>query len=98
METAAPDLRAWIGRSETVLDHAGPTPVAALNATLDHPQSVVAPGSVLPPLWHWLYFLPLHRQSDIGDDGHPRRGGFLPPVPCCAASGRARTWRPSASR
>jgi 3-methylfumaryl-CoA hydratase len=35
----------------------------------------------LPQLWHWLYFLPLHRQSEIGTDGHPRRGGFLPPVP-----------------
>jgi 3-methylfumaryl-CoA hydratase len=28
-----------------------------------------------------LYFLPMHRQSDIGADGHARRGGFLPPVP-----------------
>jgi 3-methylfumaryl-CoA hydratase len=35
----------------------------------------------LPPLWHWLYFLPIARQSEIGPDGHPRRGGFLPPVP-----------------
>ena len=35
----------------------------------------------LPPLWHWLYFLPTHRQSDLGPDGHGRRGGFLPPVP-----------------
>jgi 3-methylfumaryl-CoA hydratase len=35
----------------------------------------------LPPLWHWLYFLPLHRRSDIGPDGHAKLGGFLPPVP-----------------
>jgi 3-methylfumaryl-CoA hydratase len=33
------------------------------------------------PLWHWLYFLPSHRQSEIGADGHAKRGGFLPPVP-----------------
>ncbi len=38
-------------------------------------------GDALPPLWHWLYFLPLHRQSEIGPDGHAKRGGFLPPVP-----------------
>ena len=38
-------------------------------------------GTPLPALWHWLYFLPLHRQSDIGPDGHAKRGGFLPPVP-----------------
>jgi 3-methylfumaryl-CoA hydratase len=35
----------------------------------------------LPPLWHWLYFLPIAQQSEIGPDGHPKRGGFLPPVP-----------------
>ena len=41
----------------------------------------VPEGTPLPPLWHWLYFLPLHRASEIGPDGHARRGGFLPPVP-----------------
>ena len=75
------DLRAWIGRSETVRDTIVPTPVAALAATLDHPAAPVETGMVLPPLWHWLYFLPLHRQSEIGADGHAKRGGFLPPVP-----------------
>ena len=74
-------LTAWIGRSETVHDQIGATPVAALSATLDHPAAAVGPGTVLPPLWHWLYFLPLHRQSEIGPDGHARRGGFMPPVP-----------------
>jgi 3-methylfumaryl-CoA hydratase len=75
------DLRAWIGRSETVRDIVTAAPVTALTATLDHPASVATPGTALPPLWHWLYFLPMHRQSDIGPDGHARRGGFLPPVP-----------------
>jgi 3-methylfumaryl-CoA hydratase len=55
--------------------------VKALAATLDHPAAPVADGTALPPLWHWLYFLPIHRQSEIGPDGHARRGGFLPPVP-----------------
>ncbi|HSW07000.1 FAS1-like dehydratase domain-containing protein [Aquabacterium sp.] len=75
------ELAAWIGRSETVLDHIGATPMKALNATLDHPAMPVPAGAALPPLWHWLYFLPLHAQSEIGPDGHARRGGFLPPVP-----------------
>ncbi len=75
------DLAAWIGRSETVHDTMVPTPVAALTATLDHPATPVPAGTVLPPLWHWLYFLPLHRQGEIGPDGHAKRGGFLPPVP-----------------
>ena len=74
-------LQSWIGRSETVEDTITRTPVVALTATLDHPPAPVAEGTVLPPLWHWLYFLPMHRQSEIGADGHARRGGFLPPVP-----------------
>lgn len=38
-------------------------------------------GDHLPPLWHWLYFPPTHPSADLDRDGHPRRGGFLPPVP-----------------
>ncbi|MBS0452532.1 MAG: MaoC family dehydratase N-terminal domain-containing protein [Proteobacteria bacterium] len=74
-------LQSWIGRSETVEDTITRTPVVALTATLDHPPAPVAEGTELPPLWHWLYFLPMHRQSEIGADGHAKRGGFLPPVP-----------------
>jgi len=72
------DLSQWIGRQETVDDTVTAAPVAALTATLDRPAPVAAAGQVLPPLWHWLYFLPMHRQSEIGPDGHARRGGFLP--------------------
>jgi 3-methylfumaryl-CoA hydratase len=81
MSNTEPDLQSWVGRSETVHDTVGATPVVALNATLDHPAMPVPEGSALPPLWHWLYFLPMHRQSEIGADGHAKRGGFLPPVP-----------------
>src|SRR3954451_22317715 len=81
MDTTQNELQAWIGRSETVRDRIGGTPVKALDATLDHPASPVDAGTPLPYLWHWLYFLPLHRQSEIGADGHAKRGGFLPPVP-----------------
>jgi 3-methylfumaryl-CoA hydratase len=77
----ASELHAWVGRTQTVHDTIGPTPVIALAATLDRPAAPVEAGMALPPLWHWLYFLPMHRQSEIGPDGHARRGGFLPPVP-----------------
>ena len=70
------DLTAWEGRTETAADVVAPTPARALAATLD----VSAPESALSPLWHWLYFLPLAPASEIGPDGHPRRGGFLPPI------------------
>ena len=79
-DTQLQDLATWIGRSETAADTVTPTPVRALAATLDHTVAPVPDGTPLPPLWHWLYFLPVHRQSEIGADGHARRGGFLPPV------------------
>ena len=74
-------LRDWVGRSESVCDVVTATPYAALSATFDRPADRPDAGTPLPALWHWLYFLPVHRQSDIGPDGHAKRGGFLPPVP-----------------
>ena len=74
-------LKDWIGRQEDITDLATATPYAALSATLDRPAERPANGTELPALWHWLYFLPVHRQSEIGSDGHAKRGGFLPPVP-----------------
>ena len=75
------NLTDWIGRTETLCDTVTPIPYAALSATFDRDASRPVPGTPLPPLWHWLYFLPIHRQSEIGDDGHAKRGVFLPPVP-----------------
>jgi 3-methylfumaryl-CoA hydratase len=75
------DLKDWIGRTETVEDVVTATPYAALSASLDREAARPRPGMALPALWHWLYFLPLHRRSEIGPDGHAKRGGFLPPVP-----------------
>src|SRR6185295_11352840 len=75
------ELRAWEGRSETLRDEITAAPVRNLSATLDRDDPLPQAGTELPPLWHWLYFLPGHRQGEIGPDGHARRGGFLPPVP-----------------
>ena len=74
-------LQTWQGRSETLEDLITPAPLRALSATLDRDDALPVAGTELPPLWHWLFFLPHHRQSEIGPDGHAKRGGFLPPVP-----------------
>jgi 3-methylfumaryl-CoA hydratase len=74
-------LRSWIGKQETLHDQITRFPIAALSATLDRDDAAPQAGNTLPPLWHWLYFLPTARQSILGPDGHPARGGFLPPVP-----------------
>jgi 3-methylfumaryl-CoA hydratase len=74
-------LRSWIGKQETLHDQVTRFPIAALSATLDRDDPAPQVGDKLPPLWHWLYFLPTARQSILGPDGHPARGEFLPPVP-----------------
>ena len=73
-------LREWIGRTEKRVDFVTAAPIAALSATLDRDDSEPLEGSDVPPLWHWLFFTPVTRHSEIGADGHARRGGFLPPV------------------
>jgi len=80
MTTDLDTLRGWIGRSERRTDVISPVPLAALAATLDRDEPYPLAGDVAPPLAHWLYFWPLAPQHEIGPDGHPRRGGFLPPV------------------
>ncbi|MCI4430038.1 MAG: MaoC family dehydratase N-terminal domain-containing protein [Burkholderiales bacterium] len=74
-------LRQWLGRTERRSDSVHAAPLAALAATLDRDEALPAPGADVPPLWHWLFFTPLARQSQIGADGHAKRGDFLPPVP-----------------
>ena len=75
------DWKDWIGRTTTCDDVISAWPLAALAATLDRDEKTPKPGDPLPPLAHWLYFLPVYRESDVGPDGHAKRGGFLPPVP-----------------
>ncbi|MEV4734906.1 MaoC family dehydratase N-terminal domain-containing protein [Saccharopolyspora sp. NPDC049426] len=56
-------------------------PVAALSAVLNQSKPVAGAGEPLPPLWHWLHFLRWPNQDELGEDGHPRDGHFLPPIP-----------------
>ena len=74
-------LQQWIGRTESRSDVVTAAPIAALAATLDRDDPQPREGDALSPLWHWLYFLPCYRQSELARDGHARRGDFLPPVP-----------------
>jgi len=82
MQTLDPSaLSGWVGKTEVSRDQVTITPLKALSATLDRHDPAPVLGQAIPPLWHWLYFLPTHQQSEIGPDGHARRGGFLPTVP-----------------
>jgi|LGVF01.2.fsa_nt_gb 3-methylfumaryl-CoA hydratase len=74
-------LRNWIGKTETVEERIAPFPSNALAATLDRDDPYYEEGTPLPPLWHWLHFLPIFKLGDAGYDGHAALGQFLPPVP-----------------
>jgi len=75
------DFRAWIGRTEQVLDPLCAAQANAAQATFDDAGEALADGQALPLPWHWFYFLPRAPQAALDADGHPRRGGFLPPIP-----------------
>jgi len=73
-------MRTWVGRQERRTDWISPNHLAAWNATLDQGVAFPQEGEAAPPGFHWTLFPPLARQSELGPDGHPKKGGFLPPV------------------
>lgn len=81
MPTPGTNLAQWIGRQEEIKECLATEPARRLAAIFDRSNTAMNEGDLLPPMWQWLYFLPAVRQSELGTDGHPRRGGFLPPVP-----------------
>jgi hydroxyacyl-ACP dehydratase HTD2-like protein with hotdog domain len=71
------DLKGWAPEPVETTETITPAPATALAGLLD----VAPPDGTLPPLWHWLHFLERVPQSELGIDGHPREGRFLPPLP-----------------
>lgn len=74
------DYANWKGKREEQLDSVTIGHFQRFAATFNHPNLAVDEGDELPPLAHWTLFLPTVRQSELGEDGHARLGGFLPPV------------------
>jgi 3-methylfumaryl-CoA hydratase len=70
----------YIGRTESSTDTVWPPAIRGLAATLDIPEAELAPHGRLPPLAHWLLFQDWPPAHGLGEDGHPERGGFMPPV------------------
>ncbi|MEZ5817804.1 MAG: hypothetical protein R3D44_12045 [Hyphomicrobiaceae bacterium] len=78
---AMPELRSWIGRPEVVEDDIPLTTARRIAAMLDVAPETIGPGSELPRSWFSLFFASNAMQRDIGPDGHPVKGLFLPPIP-----------------
>jgi 3-methylfumaryl-CoA hydratase len=71
-------LNAWIGTTREAVDVITPRLVHAYRATL---APCLSEPDVVAPGLHWCLAPPVDAMEDLGDDGHPRTGGFLPPVP-----------------
>jgi len=74
-------LRQWIGRTEEASDVVTAQLTKGLRATLFQEIGQPKPGDAAPLTVHWCLAQPVYPMSELGPDGHPRRGGFLPPVP-----------------
>lgn len=81
MNDSVENFSAWIGRAERTSDPLSITQAQAASAMFDDDGATLEAGAALPLLWHWFYFLPRALQSRLDVDGHPQRGGFLPPIP-----------------
>lgn len=82
---SAVDYAKWLGNTQTITDVIDPSHVARIAATFSEKAPVA--GDELPALWHWAFFEDRLAQTELGTDGHPARGGFLPP-----ADNRNRMW------
>jgi len=80
MSDQSKPLTDWIGSQEHREEIISEFAAQAAAAMLDLDGEKMTSGNPLPPLWHWFYFLPLAARSQIDVDGHPKRGGFFPPV------------------
>ena len=72
------DYSDWIGRSESCADNLDPGHVRQIALALGRP--VPEEGTALPSLWMWAHFVRSQPYEELGRDGHPSRGSFLPPL------------------
>ncbi|QRG06967.1 MaoC family dehydratase N-terminal domain-containing protein [Xanthobacter dioxanivorans] len=74
-------LRSWIGREDTAAELVTAELVRRFCATFDEDPGAPLPSQAVPRLLHWCLAQPAAPSHALGPDGHPARGGFLPPVP-----------------
>lgn len=76
-------LQDWIGKTEESQDTLDPALVSRIATSLhldDGAPRAPQLGAALPALWHWCFFQTPAPFAGLSEDGHPRRGGFLPPI------------------
>ena len=74
------EYKGWRAAERETQDILSASPARRFMATLNRSPDSIGEECPLPSLWHWLYFLPESHTDRLGKDGHPVRGGFMPPV------------------
>ena len=74
----AASLSDALGRTRRDTDDIALGAVQRLAATLDQDSHSFRRGSELPESWYAILFGPTARESELGPDGHPETGDFLP--------------------
>ena len=78
IDTAAvAEWQSWIGRQESRSEILEAQALRRFAAAIGEDLEV---ERAWPSLGHWAFFLPVVGADQVGEDGHPRRGGFLPPI------------------
>ena len=72
--------QAWIGKQSSTKALVTAYQADALTATLDRDDAPYKEGDVIPPGWHLFYIREVVKLRDTAEDGHPKRGDFLPPI------------------
>ena len=70
----------WIGKQKITEALVTAYPADALNATLDRDDPMLREGDPVPPGWHLIYIREVVKLSATAEDGHPKKGDFLPPI------------------
>ncbi|SDO32393.1 3-methylfumaryl-CoA hydratase [Cryobacterium flavum] len=81
MQELSSYLADWHPDAQVMTRTASADAVNRFAALLDVESPGSSSGDALPPLWHSFFFTEVHAQADLGPDGHPRDGHFLPPIP-----------------
>ncbi len=72
-------LEQWVGKSQISHDIIESRPVRLMKSIVDYPSGLEH-DTMLPALWHWLYFPDITPLDQLASDGHAQKGGFLPPI------------------
>jgi 3-methylfumaryl-CoA hydratase len=72
------EYRSYIGSSQRTVQQIDAASLARFAVAAGRPADELF--AAVPPMMHWAYFLPVVATHDLGEDGHYRRGGFMPPV------------------